>query len=84
MILPNPWMLLGGLIFWCASIGAAWFYGGNAREDSMIAAGARDDKIARIAAAPDDEVLRCSECRAILVRPLKTRTVDTGDHFGGR
>jgi len=41
-------------------------------------------EIARIAAAPDDEVLRCSECRAILVRPLKTRTVDTGDHFGGR
>lgn len=26
-------------------------------------------EIARIAAAPDDEVLRCPECRAILVRP---------------
>lgn len=29
-------------------------------------------EIGRIAAASDDEVLRCPECRAILVRPLKT------------
>lgn len=29
-------------------------------------------EIGRITAASDDEVLRCPECRAILVRPLKT------------
>lgn len=41
-------------------------------------------EIGRIAAAPDDEVLRCPECRAILVRPIKTRAADPSEHPGGK
>ncbi|TXI38555.1 MAG: hypothetical protein E6Q56_08710 [Mycobacterium sp.] len=39
-------------------------------------------EIGRIAAAADDEVLRCPECRAILVRPIKSGAAQPNPHAG--
>lgn len=40
-------------------------------------------EIGRIAAAPADEVLRCPECRAILVRPLSSGAANRGGNTRG-
>lgn len=41
----NPWLILGAVLFWIASVGGAGWYGIGLGEDRIIAKQASDDKI---------------------------------------
>ena len=45
----NPYLLLGGVITWAASIAGAFFYGHGVGRDMEIAIQARENKVATIA-----------------------------------
>lgn len=47
--LLNPWILLGLVLAWGASMGGSFWYGQKTKEDSMLAQEARDEKVQQLA-----------------------------------
>ena len=47
MLLPNPWVIVAGVVVLGVATGTAYIKGGNDRENAMIAQDAKDEKLAQ-------------------------------------